>query len=96
MLSDDFKSSKRTQYSFFNLNPIGTNKEEFTCVAANVPKHGKFVWKLGDKVMENTNAVQDTSEDGETVLSQTYNIDFTESDTLEIINALNNKKISCR
>lgn len=46
--------------------------------------------------MENTNAVQDTSEDGETVLSQTYNIDFTESDTLEIIKALNNKKISCR
>lgn len=74
---------------------LGTNKEEFTCVAANVPKHGKFVWKLGDKVMENTNAVQDTSEDGETVLSQTYNIDFTESGTLEIINALNNKKISC-
>ena len=79
-----------------NFNSLGTNKEEFTCVASNVPKHGKFVWKLGDRVMENTNAVQDISEDGVTVLVQTYNIDFTESDTLEIINALDSRKIICR
>jgi len=73
----------------------GTTKEEFTCVAANVPKHGKFVWRIGGKEMENTNDVQDTSEDGETVLEQTINIDLQETDALQIITSYNNKELSC-
>ena len=65
-------------------------------MAANVPKHGKFVWRIGGKEMENTNDVQDTSEDGETVLEQTININLQETDALQIITSYNDKELSCR
>jgi len=73
----------------------GTTKEEFTCVAANVPKHGKFVWRIGGKEMENTNDVQDISENGETVLEQTIKIDLQETGALQIIASYNEKELSC-
>jgi hypothetical protein len=44
--------------------------------------------------MENTNQVQDTTSDGESVREQTYVINPKEIDNP--IETLNNKKLSCR
>ena len=61
-----------------------------------MPKHGKFVWRIGGEIIENLNAVQDISNDGETVLEQTIKIKLQETDASQVIEKYNKKELTCR